>query len=87
MIGGLISFLVVGLLAGWIAGKLTKGSGFGLLGNLLVGVVGAFVGGVLFWVLGLTAQNLIGQIVTAVIGAMIALFIAAKLKNKQLTGS
>ena len=50
---GLISFLIVGLLAGWIAGQLTRGSGFGLLGNLLVGVIGAFVGGVLFWVLGL----------------------------------
>lgn len=67
--------------AGWIAGQITRGSGFGLLGNLLVGVIGAFVGGVLFWVLGLTAHNLIGQVVTAVVGAVAALFIAAKLKN------
>ena len=81
MASGLISFLVVGLLAGWIAGRLTKGSGFGLLGNVVVGVIGAFVGGLLFWLLGLTAHNLIGQIVTAVIGAVIALFIAAKLKK------
>ena len=79
---GLISFLVVGLLAGWIAGRLTKGSGFGLLGNLALGVVGAFVGGLLFWVLGLTAQNLIGQIVTAVIGAIVFLYVAAKLKSR-----
>ena len=43
-----------------------------------------FVGGILFWVLGLTAQNLIGQIVTAVVGAIVALFIAAKLKNKPV---
>jgi uncharacterized membrane protein YeaQ/YmgE (transglycosylase-associated protein family) len=82
MIGGLISFLIIGLLAGWIAGQLTKGSGFGLVGNLLLGVVGAFVGGLLFWVLGLTAHNLIGQIVTAVIGAIVALYIAAKLKSR-----
>jgi uncharacterized membrane protein YeaQ/YmgE (transglycosylase-associated protein family) len=82
MIGSLISFLVVGMIAGWAAGKLTKGSGFGLLGNLVVGVIGAFVGGVLFWALGLTAHNLIGQIVTAIIGAVIALFIAAKMKNR-----
>ncbi|MFO1113261.1 MAG: GlsB/YeaQ/YmgE family stress response membrane protein [Rhodospirillales bacterium] len=81
---GLISFLIIGLLAGWIAGQITRGSGFGLLGNLLVGVIGAFVGGILFWVLGLTAQNLIGQIVTAVVGAIVALFIAAKLKNKPV---
>ena len=83
MIGSLISFLVIGLIAGWAAGKLTKGSGFGLLGNLVVGVIGAFVGGVLFWTLGLTASNLIGRIVTAIIGAVIALFIAAKMKNRS----
>ena len=82
MLGGLISFLVIGLLAGWIAGRLTKGSGFGLVGNLVLGVVGAFVGGLLFWVLGLTAQNLIGQIVTAVIGAIVFLYVAAKLKSR-----
>jgi uncharacterized membrane protein YeaQ/YmgE (transglycosylase-associated protein family) len=82
MVGGLISFLVVGLLAGWIAGRLTKGSGFGLLGNLGLGVVGAFIGGLLFWVLGLTAHNLIGQIVTAVIGAIVLLYVAAKLKSR-----
>ena len=69
MVGGLISFLVVG-------------SGFGLLGNLALGVVGAFVGGLLFWVLGLTAHNLIGQIVTAVIGAVVLLYVAAKLKTR-----
>ncbi len=82
MIGSLISFLIIGLIAGWAAGQLVKGSGFGLLGNLLVGVIGSFVGGVVFWVLGLTAHNLIGQIVTAIIGAIIALYIAAKLKNR-----
>jgi uncharacterized membrane protein YeaQ/YmgE (transglycosylase-associated protein family) len=81
MFGGLISFLVVGLLAGWIAGELTRGRGFGLLGNIAIGVIGAFVGGLLFWLLGLTAHNLMGQIVTAVIGAMVALFVAAKLKS------
>jgi uncharacterized membrane protein YeaQ/YmgE (transglycosylase-associated protein family) len=81
MFGGLISFLVVGLLAGWIAGELTRGRGFGLLGNIAIGVIGAFVGGLLFWLLGLTAHNLMGQIVTAVIGAIVALFVAAKLKS------
>ena len=65
MAGGLISFLVVGLLAGWIAGRLTQGSGFGLLGNLIVGVIGAFVGGLLFWLLGLTYNILIAPETTA----------------------
>jgi uncharacterized membrane protein YeaQ/YmgE (transglycosylase-associated protein family) len=78
----LLTFLVVGLIAGWAAGQLVKGSGFGLLGNLVVGVIGALVGGIVFWALGLTAHNMIGQVVTATIGAIIALFIAAKLKNR-----
>jgi uncharacterized membrane protein YeaQ/YmgE (transglycosylase-associated protein family) len=82
MLGGLISFLVVGLLAGWIAGRLTRGSGFGLVGNLVLGVVGAFVGSVLFWALQLTAYGPIGQIVMAVVGAILALYVGAKLKNR-----
>ncbi|NJO67756.1 MAG: GlsB/YeaQ/YmgE family stress response membrane protein [Rhodospirillales bacterium] len=80
---GLIGFLIVGLIAGWAAGRLTKGSGFGLIGNLVVGCVGAFAGGLLFWVLGLGVKNIIGAIIAAVIGSVICLFVAAKLKNRS----
>ena len=45
---GLIMTLVIGALAGWLAGKIMKGDGFGLLGNIVVGIVGAFIGGFLF---------------------------------------
>lgn len=79
---GLLGFLLIGLVAGWIAGQLTKGSGFGLLGNLLVGCCGALAGGLLFSLLGLKAFGLIGSLVTAVVGAIVCLFIAAKLKNR-----
>lgn len=71
---GLISFLIIGLLAGWIAGNLMKGGGFGLVGNLIVGVVGAFLGGFLFGLLGLSAGGLIGSLVTATVGAVTLLF-------------
>ena len=68
-------FLLVGLAAGWLAGKLTKGSGFGLVGDLLVGVVGAMLGGFLFGLLGLTAVGLIGQLVVATVGAVVLLWL------------
>ena len=49
---GLIIFLVIGALAGWLAGTLMKGRGFGLLGNIFVGIVGAVIGGFMFDLLG-----------------------------------
>ncbi len=53
----LIGFLVVGLIAGWLGGKIMRGGGFGFFGNLIVGVVGAFLGGILFNALGITAAH------------------------------
>lgn len=76
----LILFLLIGLLAGWLAGKIMKGSGFGLLGNLIVGVIGSFLGGLLFGLLGLASGSLIGSLVTAVVGAMLLLFILSKIR-------
>jgi uncharacterized membrane protein YeaQ/YmgE (transglycosylase-associated protein family) len=85
MLSSLIGFLIIGLVAGWIAGKLTKGSGFGLVGNLIVGCVGALAGGLLFGLLGLQQTGIIGSLVTAVVGSIVFLWIAAKLKQKQIT--
>lgn len=83
MIGSLISFVVIGLLAGWIVGKILKGQGFGLAGNLLIGMVGSVVGGVLFWVLGLgPPRNVVGALVTAVVGALVFLFVASQLRKR-----
>ena len=59
---GLILFLLIGALAGWIAGLITKGSGFGVVGNMLVGFVGAFLGGFCFRLLGIAAFGFLGQI-------------------------
>lgn len=71
----LIIFLLIGALAGWLAGQITQGAGFGILGNIVVGVVGSFIGGMAFGLLGFTTWNLFGSIVTATVGAIILLYI------------
>ncbi len=78
---GLIIFLAIGAIAGWLAGNLMKGGGFGLLGNMVVGVVGAVIGGVLFGVLGISAGGLIGSIITATAGAALLLFAVGIIKK------
>jgi len=77
----LLWFLIIGALAGWLAGKLTKGRGFGLLGNIVVGCVGAVLGGFLFNLLGLTGFGIIGSLVTALVGALVLLWIVKKVKK------
>ncbi len=71
----LIVFLVIGGLAGWCAGLISKGSGFGVLGNIIVGIVGAFLGGLCFRLLGIVAYGFIGQFIFAVIGALLFLWL------------
>ncbi|RTL29146.1 MAG: GlsB/YeaQ/YmgE family stress response membrane protein [Burkholderiales bacterium] len=78
----LLWFLVVGVVAGWLAGKLVKGGGFGLVGDLAVGIVGALVGGFLFNSLGISAGGgLIGSIIVATIGAVVLLFAVRLIKR------
>ncbi len=74
-------FLIIGAVAGWIAGELYRGEGFGLVGNIVVGVVGALVGGFLFRSLGIAAYGTIGNIVMAVVGAVIFLFLLGLMRR------
>ena len=67
----LIWFLIVGLIAGWLAGRVMRGGGYGLLGDLIVGVIGALIGGWLFGQLGIGVGGLLGAIITAFVGAVI----------------
>ncbi len=78
---GLISFLVIGLVAGWLAGQIMKGKGFGLVGNIIIGVLGAVLGGLLFGLLGLSATGTIGSLVTATVGAVVLFAAVARLKK------
>jgi uncharacterized membrane protein YeaQ/YmgE (transglycosylase-associated protein family) len=77
----LVLFLVIGIVAGWLAGKIMKGGGFGLVGDLVVGVVGSFIGGWVFGLLGIAAYGLLGSLVMAVIGAMLLLYIIRLVKS------
>lgn len=77
----LIWFLAIGILAGWLAGKIMKGSGFGLLGDLVVGVVGAFLGGWVFSLLGIAAYGLVGALIVALIGALLLLYLIRLVKR------
>ena len=70
---GLLIFLFIGAIAGWLAGMIMKGGGFGVLGNIVVGIVGAVIGGFVFRVAGIAAGGLIGSIVTATVGAVLLL--------------
>ncbi|MBC8016621.1 MAG: GlsB/YeaQ/YmgE family stress response membrane protein [Sporomusaceae bacterium] len=68
-------FLVIGIIAGWLAGNIVKGRGFGLIGDLVVGVVGSFIGGYLFSALGFSAYGTMGEIIMATIGAVVLLWV------------
>jgi uncharacterized membrane protein YeaQ/YmgE (transglycosylase-associated protein family) len=78
----LLIFLLVGLIAGWLASQLVRGGGFGLVGDLIVGVIGAFIAGYLFPRLGISlGSGILGAIIAATIGAVILLFILRAVKR------
>lgn len=80
-ITGLVVFLAIGAIAGWLGSTLMKGGGFGLLGNIVVGILGAIVGGFLFGILGISAGGFIGSVVTATVGAVVLLFVVGIIKK------
>jgi uncharacterized membrane protein YeaQ/YmgE (transglycosylase-associated protein family) len=73
----LLIWLVVGIVAGWLAGKIMRGAGYGLIGDLIIGVIGAYIGGWLWRELHLPVIGnfWISAIVTATVGALLLLFI------------
>jgi uncharacterized membrane protein YeaQ/YmgE (transglycosylase-associated protein family) len=73
-------FLIIGVAAGWLAGKLTRGRGFGLLGDLVIGILGALVGGFIFQFLGIVSLGRIGALVTATVGAVMLLWLVRRLR-------
>ncbi len=77
-------FLLIGLVAGWLAGQIMDGGGFGVLGDLIVGVLGAILGGWLFGFLGIfPGGGLIGSLIVATIGAIIFLAILRAIKRRR----
>jgi len=79
-----IWFILIGLVAGWLAGQLVKGGGFGVVGDIVVGVIGALLGGFLFSTMGVSAGGgLLGSIIVATIGAVILIFILRLIKRSK----
>jgi uncharacterized membrane protein YeaQ/YmgE (transglycosylase-associated protein family) len=82
--GGLIAWLVVGLIAGWLAGQFMKGGGYGIVGDIVVGIIGAFVGGLLFsFLMPGAAAGFWGSIVVAFIGAVILIALIRALPGRS----
>jgi Transglycosylase associated protein. len=67
----IIWFIIIGAVAGFIAGKIMRGGGFGLIINLLVGILGGLIGGWVFGLFGIHSSGIIGSLITSVIGAVI----------------
>jgi uncharacterized membrane protein YeaQ/YmgE (transglycosylase-associated protein family) len=80
----MIESIIVGILAGFIAGKIMRGGGFGCLINLLLGIAGGMVGGWIFGLLGISWEpSWLGRTATAVLGAVVILYIAGLIKGKK----
>jgi uncharacterized membrane protein YeaQ/YmgE (transglycosylase-associated protein family) len=73
--------ILIGILAGWIASKLVKGRGMGLLWDLVLGIVGAILGGFVFGLLGIAAYTLLGRLVMAIVGAVLLLLLVRAIKR------
>jgi uncharacterized membrane protein YeaQ/YmgE (transglycosylase-associated protein family) len=69
--GGIIWWLIVGLIAGWLAGQVMKGGGYGMLADIVLGILGGILGGWIFSRMGMGATSTIGSIIVAFIGAVI----------------
>lgn len=80
--GGIVSAVIIGAVCGFLAGKLMKGSGFGITGNIVVGILGGLVGSFVFGALGITiGGELVGSIVTGTAGAILLLCILSRVQS------
>lgn len=75
-------FTLIGLAAGFLAGLVVKGHGFGIVGNIIVGIIGALLGGFLFQLLGLSTTGKLGELICAFIGAVVLLFLLKFVKSR-----
>jgi len=76
-----VIWVLVGLVAGWAAGKIMKGSGYGLLADIGLGIVGALVGGFLLGIVGIHGEGIIGTTIVATVGAIILIWFSHRLKR------
>ena len=76
-----IGYLIIGGLAGYVGSLMFKGASSGILVNILLGIVGGILGGFLFGILGFTSTSLLGEFITAAIGAFLLLWIVNKIRS------
>jgi len=81
MITALIWWIVVGLIAGWAAGKIMKGGGYGTVMDIVLGIVGGIVGGAVLGLVGVHSEGLIGSILVAIFGAVVLIWISRMIKK------
>jgi uncharacterized membrane protein YeaQ/YmgE (transglycosylase-associated protein family) len=81
MIRGIIWWVIVGLIAGWAAGKIMKGGGYGVLADIVLGILGAIIGGWVVGLLGFGGGGLIWSILVAILGAVILIWITRFFKK------
>ncbi len=80
----LLYTLLIGALAGWLAGFIVSGGGFGIIGNIVIGILGAFIGTWLLGVLGVSfGKTMGGQILTGAVGAVFLLFIVGLISGRR----
>ncbi len=81
----ILVILFVGIVAGWLAGKVVRGAGFGLLGDLVIGIVGAFIATLLFPRLGIhLGSGIVSEIIFSALGAIILLLIAGLIRGRRV---
>jgi len=80
----LLWYILIGLIAGFLAGQIMRGRGFGILGNIIIGIVGALLGGFLFDALGVGLGGTLGAIITAIVGAIILLLLLGSVRRSRI---
>ena len=78
----ILLYLLLGAVAGWLAGLIMKGGGFGLLWNIVIGIIGGFIGGWLMSLLHIAKGGLVWELIVSVIGAVVLLFVISLIKKK-----
>ncbi|TNE80178.1 MAG: GlsB/YeaQ/YmgE family stress response membrane protein [Bacteroidetes bacterium] len=76
----LLYTLIIGGVAGWLAGNILKGQSYGLVVNIILGICGAFIGGFLFGAIGFKTTHVIGQIISATVGAVVIVLVARRFR-------
>lgn len=78
----ILIIILIGAIAGWLAGVLVKGWGFGLIANIFIGIIGAFIGGLIFRELGISiGSGILGSIIVATIGAVVLLLVIGLIRG------